>query len=227
MSNILDLITSQLGPDAYEKIGKQLGTDPQQSRSAVESALPVLLGALARNTGNPEGAANLASALDRDHDGSILNNLDGFLQSTGQGKGGAILGHVLGGQRGRVEQYVSKSSGLGSENTGKLLEMLAPIVLGSLGQQKKSQGLDAGGLAGMLTKVISGGGASGSASATGKTASATGKTAGAALPSDKSEAMSPQQKILASLLDSDKDGDISDDLVNLGGKLLGGFFGRK
>jgi len=153
----------------------------------------------------------LANALDRDHDGSLLNNLDSFLKAPEQGKGSGILGHVLGGQRGRVEQYVSKSSGLNAGSTGQLLEMLAPLVMGSLGKQKKSQGLDAGGLAGMLGQVLGGQGASGATS---------GQTG-------QKPAKSPQQQLLASLLDSDKDGDISDDLINLGGKLLGGMFGKK
>lgn len=211
MVNILEQISSQLGDYAYQKIGQQLGLDANTSKMAVQNALPVLIGALARNTQDPKGAAALAGALDRDHDGSVLNNLDSFLKAPEQGKGAGILGHVLGSQRGRVEQYVSKSSGLNTNNTGQLLEMLAPLVMGSLGKHKKSQGLDAGGLAGMLGQVLNGQGASG---------------AQAAQPGQK-PAKSPQQQLLASLLDSDKDGDISDDLINLGGKLLGGMFGKK
>jgi len=153
MATILEQISSQLGDDAYQKIGQRLGLDAAASKKAVENALPVLLGAIARNTQNPQGASSLASALDRDHDGSVLNNLDAFLKAPEQGKGAGILGQVLGGQ--------------------------AP-----------------GG-----TKATT--------------------QSGAKAPK------SPQQHLLASLLDSDKDGDISDDLVNLGSKLLGGMFGKK
>ena len=137
MESLLDLITSQLGQDSYQKIGQQLGVDATQSRSAVESALPILISALARNAQQPQGASSLANALDRDHDGSILQNLDGFLKSPDQGAGGAILGHVLGGQRGKVEEYVSRSSGLSLGNTGPLLEMLAPHCIGKPGPAEK------------------------------------------------------------------------------------------
>lgn len=203
--NLLEQLQQQLGPMAYEQIGKQLGLDAGQSRSAVESALPVLIGALAKNAQQPQGAASLAKALDRDHDGSILTQLDGFLKAPGQGDGSAILGHVLGAQRGKVEQYVSKSSGINTANAGSLLEMLAPIVMGSLGQQKRQQGLDASGLAGMLGGLLGGG----------------QKGAQANAP------RSIQQQVLNALLDSDKDGDISDDLLQMGGKLLGGLFKKK
>jgi hypothetical protein len=178
---------------------------------------------MARNTQNAQGASALASALDRDHDGSVLNNLDAFLRTPEQGKGAGILNHVLGAQRGRVEQYVAKSSGLNSGNSGQLLEMLAPLVMGSLGKQKKAQGLDAGGLAGMLGQLLGGAQTSGTS-----TTSRPGNAAAQQAPGAGAKAAkSPQQQLLESLLDGDKDGDIKDDLLNLGGKLLGGMFGKK
>jgi len=233
MATLLEQISSQLGDETLQKIGQKLGLDAEASKSAIESALPVLLGAMARNTQNTQGASALASALDRDHDGSVLNNLDAFLQAPEQGKGAGILNHVLGAQRGRVEQYVSKSSGLNSGNTGQLLEMLAPLVMGSLGQQKKAQGLDAGGLAGMLGQLLGGGQTGNASSGGGQTGTAPGNAGQASAGARQAPgnagkaAKSPQQQLLESLLDSDKDGDIKDDLLNLGGKLLGGMFGKK
>ena len=198
MSDIMDMITSQLSGEAMKQISRQLGTNEQQSSSANAAALPVLLGAMNKNAKTSEGASALAGALEKDHDGSILDNLGGFLGNASQGPGAGILGHVLGGQRGKVEQYVSKTSGLNTQGSGQLLEMLAPVVMGALGKQKREQGLDAGALAGMLGNVMS-----------------------------NRQSQAPQQnQILGALLDSDGDGDITDDIVNLGGKLLGGLFKR-
>ena len=198
MSDIMDMITSQLSGEAMKQISRQLGTNEQQSSSAIAAALPVLLGAMNKNAKTSEGASALAGALEKDHDGSILDNLGGFLGNASQGPGAGILGHVLGGQRGKVEQYVSKTSGLNTQGSGQLLEMLAPVVMGALGKQKREQGLDAGALAGMLGNVMS-----------------------------NRQSQAPQQnQILGALLDSDGDGDITDDIVNLGGKLLGGLFKR-
>ncbi len=198
MSNILEQLAAQLGPDAYQKIGQQLGINSQQSQAAVQTALPILIGALARNAQKPQEAEAIAGALDRDHDGSLLNNLGSFLNSPDRNAGAGILGHVLGGQKGKVEEYVAKSSGLNSNNSAALLEMLAPLVMASLGQQKKSQGLDASGIAGLLGGVLGG-------------KSSTGGQV-------------PIQQLLNSLLDSNKDGKISDDLLRMGGKMLGGMF---
>lgn len=211
MDQLLNILTQQLGQQGIGKIGQQLGLDEQQSASAIGAALPVLMGALAKNAQEPEGAASLAGALDRDHDGSVLNNLEGFLQNPAQGKGAGILGHMLGGKRPRVEQYVSKSAGLSGQQSGQLLEMLAPLVMGGLGQQKRQQNLDSNGLAGMLGGLLNSG--------------ALGGALGGA--SGGTKASQGGNPLLNALLDQDGDGDISDDLIGMGGKLLGGLFGRK
>jgi hypothetical protein len=45
---------------------------------------------------------------------------------------------------------LSQSSGISLASAGKLLAILAPIVMGVLGRAKRDQGLDSGGLAGLL-----------------------------------------------------------------------------
>ena len=56
---ILDLIQQSLGNREMDQIGSQLGTGPQQTQQAVAAALPLLLGALGRNTAEPQGARAL------------------------------------------------------------------------------------------------------------------------------------------------------------------------
>ena len=50
---------------------------------------------MARNTSNQQGAESLHNALQKDHDGSILDNLGGFLNNAQSGPGAGILRHVL------------------------------------------------------------------------------------------------------------------------------------
>ena len=75
-TSIVSEIQKQLGPDAVESIGRQLGADTQTTSNAIGMALPMLLGGLAKNASNPQGASSLNSALSA-HDGSILDNLGG------------------------------------------------------------------------------------------------------------------------------------------------------
>lgn len=200
MSSLLEGLMGQLGGDALGGLASQIGADKNQTQAGIAAALPLLMGALSRNAAKPEGAQALNSALERDHDGSILDDIGGFLGRGDTSTGAGILGHVLGAKQQRVEQGISKSSGLGGAATGKLLAMLAPMVLGQLGKAKRQGGMDASALAGML------GG-----------------------ERQAIEKQAPQQMgLLNSLLDQDGDGDTDlGDIAKLGGGLLGKFLGGK
>jgi len=147
MPSLLDGLMQQLGGDTVRQLSTQLGADPATTQKAVGAALPAILGALARNAQSADGAASLAGALERDHDGSALQDITSTL---GAGGGAGILKHVFGGRQGAVEQGVGAATGLSGPQAGQLLAMLAPIVMGALGSAKRSGGLDAGGLAAML-----------------------------------------------------------------------------
>lgn len=150
MSSILEMLGQQLSGGTVDQISQRLGTDASSTQNAIAAALPTLLSALGRNAASPQGASSLASALDRDHDGSVLDDLAGFLGSGGTGPGDGILSHALGARRSRVEHGLAATSGLDTGKVGQLLAMLAPLVMGALGRMKREQGLDAGALAGQL-----------------------------------------------------------------------------
>lgn len=203
MTGILDLLADHVGGRNINQLAGAIGADPGQTQKAVAVALPAMLTALNRNTNTTDGAKGLAQALERDHDGSLLDNLGGFLQGQMAGKqadGGGILGHVLGGQRQRVEQGVAQASGLDMGQVAKLLPLLAPIVMAALGKRKRQAGLDAGGLSGMLGQEA--------------------HRARQAAPDGLLGALS-------GFLDQDGDGSIQDDIAGqVGRAALGKLFGR-
>ncbi len=198
--SILDLVTQSLGGGATRQIGQQLGVDDGAAAKAISGALPVLVGALARNSASSSGAGALASALDRDHDGSILDDIGGFLGGGGaEGVGSGILKHVLGGRQGQVQSGIGQASGLSSGQAGQLLSMLAPIVMGALGKAQRGRGLDAGGLGAMLGQE-----------------------------QRQIERREPGLGgLLGNLLDADGDGSVVDDLAKVGGSLLGNLLGGR
>jgi hypothetical protein len=152
-----------------------------------------------RNTDQPDGAESLFNALNRDHDGSILDNLGGFLGGAASGPGDGILGHVLGGKRRSVETGLSRMSGLDMGSIAKLLPILAPIIMGFLGRTQKQRGFDANSLSEFLT---------------GERQRAQSRDPGG-------------MGVLGDLLDTNDDGQVIDDVVKLGGSLLGGLLGPK
>lgn len=156
--DLMQMLQSQLDDNLLGQISQQIGANPQQTATAANGIFASLLGGLANNATSEGGLSSLLGALDKNHDGSVLDDLPGLvgglLQSGGQGSGAAnglgILGHVLGDRQDAVAQQVSQSSGLNMNQVMQLLPVLAPIVMGVLGRAKNQGNFDIGDLAGIL-----------------------------------------------------------------------------
>jgi hypothetical protein len=144
--DLMVLLNNALNSDTIRQISQQLGADEGATSDAIQAALPMLLGGLANQSASQSGAASLLSALDRDHDGSVLDDLGGFLGDYLSGRGAGILSHIFGAQEGAVERGVSQASGLDLSKVGPLLMMLAPIVMGALGRARREEGIGEGDL---------------------------------------------------------------------------------
>jgi hypothetical protein len=156
--DLMQILQGQLSDDVLGQLSEQIGADKEQTASAANGIFATLLGGLANNASSEGGLTSLGAALDRDHDGSILDDLMGMVggMMQGQGQSGAlngagILGHILGGQQETAASQISQSSGLNMGQVMKLMPILAPIVMGVLGRAKNQGGLDLGSLAGVLT----------------------------------------------------------------------------
>jgi hypothetical protein len=179
-----------------DALSQQLGADTNTTQSAVKAALPMLIGALDKNTDSPQGAQSLQQALASDHDGSIFDNLSGFLGSTDNGSGAAILGHIFGQKQGTVEQGVSKMSGMSPELVGSLLQNLAPIIMGYLGKQQREQNLNPDDLSSMLGRERE------------------------AVQQQGDSTASTAVDLITSLMDQDGDGSMLDDIGGMLGRFM-------
>jgi hypothetical protein len=188
--SMLDMLQQRLGGDAVNQISRQLGTDPATTQAAIATALPMLVGALARNAQDPDKAGALANALGR-HDGSVLDDVAGYLGRADTGDGGGILGHVLGARQETVQTGLGQAAGLDPSKAGTLLSMLAPLVMGALGKAQREKGLDTGDLAGMLGTE----------------------------QQRAADAAPGVMGMLSSFLDRDHDGSVMDDIGGMLGKL--------
>jgi hypothetical protein len=150
MNAITQIITQQLGGTAARTLAQRFGISETTANTAVQIGVPLILAALARNASQPQEAENLHQAVANDHDGSILDNLAGYLQNPQTANGSGILGHVFGTQRPAVENNLAQATGMDQSTAGGLMETLAPIVMGSLGKAQQQEGLDASGLSDLL-----------------------------------------------------------------------------
>jgi hypothetical protein len=79
MNAITQMITQQLSGSASHAIAQRFGISETTANTAIQMAIPLILAALARNASQPQEAQNLHQAIANDHDGSIFNNLMGYL----------------------------------------------------------------------------------------------------------------------------------------------------
>jgi hypothetical protein len=212
MSGLLDLINSPIGKQIISGVSGQTGQPTDKTAGVLQMAMPILMGAMKRNASTPGGAQGLMNALSSKHDGSILNDLGGLfgggVDDSVMNDGAGILGHILGSKQPQVENALSSKSGLDAGSISQILKVAAPILLGFLGKQTRQQNVTSpDALSGLLGGLMGGG-----------------------------SAANKQQSLIESLLDSDGDGSVIDDLAGmvlsgnkkgggLGG-LLGGLFGK-
>ena len=198
--DILGMLKGQLGEAVISQLGNAIGGSKEQTSAGIDAALPTILGALSRGSQTEGGQNALMSFLDKDGDGDIMDDLQGYIGGGNDTNGGSsIIEQFLGGKKDAVNAAISQNSGLNQEASSNLMTQLAPMVMNMLGKGGKGQGggLDINSVLGLLQ--------------------------------NQGEATKKGGNLgfVANLLDQDGDGSITDDALNIGKSLLGGFFGKK
>lgn len=206
MADLMKLLQDQVSDSLMDQLlGQVGGSVPKNNAStAVNGVMDLLMGGLAKNASTPQGASSLLNALDRDHDGSILDDVAGFLGGAKEASnsnmlnGAGILKHILGGKQDNAVNVLSKQSGLDKSQLLSLMIKMAPVVMGMLGKVKKEKNLDQGGLTDFLKQS-----------------------------QETHRASTGGMDLFTRLLDKDGDGSIVDDVAQSGFKaLLGRLFKR-
>ena len=152
--NLVSLIMQFLTPDMIGRIASALGLDRTNTQTAIGAAVPGLLAGLSGVAAQPGGAQKLVDTVRQQTGalGSFANMIGASGQSSLIEKGSQILSSLLGSRdQTALAGAVSKYAGLGQSASGSLLGMLAPIVMGTIGQQQGTRSLDAGGIASLLS----------------------------------------------------------------------------
>lgn len=208
MAGLLDLLNSPMGKQFISGVAGQTGQSENKTADVLSMAMPLLLGGMKKNVASPQGAEGLMNALSNQHDGSILDDLGGLfsggVDQSVMDDGAGILGHVFGNSQANVTNALSQKSGLDAGAIANILQIAAPIVMGYLGRQKAQGSVN--------------------------DANGMNSLLGSMLGGQPQE----NQSLITTLLDSDGDGSILDDVAGmvmgsskksggLGG-LLGGLF---
>jgi len=152
--NLVSLAMQLLGPMVISRIASSLGLSQGIAGKLISAAIPTVLAGLTGKAVQPGGATSLTNVLSK-IDPSILSNLENIIGGPQQqqftDRGTSALSSLLGGNAvNAIAGALGKFGGVDTSKGSSLLGMLAPVVLGTLSQQQKANGLDAGGVANLL-----------------------------------------------------------------------------
>lgn len=201
--NVEDLLQGPLKNIVLDQLTNQLGlSDADKASAAMDTTINVLLNAVSKNVSQPEGASSFLNALNRDHDGSIMDHLSDYIggqfqpQNAATVNGSGILRHLLGENLDSVAQTISKQTGLDAAQIMKIMATVAPILMGILGkanqQSQNTPGPSSGGS--LIDMVLN--------------------------TTKKVNQQSKQGNILTQILDKNGDGSIIDDVAGMGFKTI-------
>ncbi|UWX60341.1 DUF937 domain-containing protein [Chryseobacterium oranimense] len=150
--SLIDLLTGNTSNQVAEQAENKFGISKNQIIALLAVAAPLVISYLRNKSQDANEAEALNNALDKDHDGSILD--DASQAEARQAEGGSILDHVFGSQKSTVENQLSQNTGISIDKIGPVLAMLAPVIMGYIGKEKQQNNVGAGGLGDLLGGIL-------------------------------------------------------------------------
>jgi len=152
--NIMDLVQEQLGDQVKGQIGNLLGDQSSMTDAGLKATVPALLDGFTKRASVPGGADAMFDAVSRQDDG-LLDNV-GSMLGGGQGNsliqtGTKLLSGLFGNSGlGSLAGILAGVTGLSKGNTGSLMGIVAPIIIGVIKRKVMGGGMNAAGMLDML-----------------------------------------------------------------------------
>lgn len=150
--SLIDLLTGNTGNQVAEKAENKFGISRNQILALLAVAAPLIISYLRNKSQDTKEAEALNNALDKDHDGSILDDVS--QAESREAEGGSIINHIFGNDKQTVENQLSLTSGISIDKIGPILAMLAPVIMGYIGKEKQQNNVGAGGLGDLLGGIL-------------------------------------------------------------------------
>ena len=128
------LMSAMLSEESIENLGAKAESSPEEVRSVLGSALPLLLNGANAQATNQQTAPGFLGALQQ-HAQDDASNIPSFFGNVDMGDGAKIIAHLLGANTGAQTLAVAQQTGVSQAKTGNILAAVAPLLLTLLGQQ--------------------------------------------------------------------------------------------
>lgn len=138
---LLDTVGSLMKGDNLATMTKLIDADSEgAAKKGIVAGASALMATMAQQAQTPEGAAGLQQVMSN-LDPGLDNNVSGYLQNPASAKGGELLQTLLGNNATGLMSKVSQACKLSPDSVGRLMPALAPLMMGTVSQAVKSEGL--------------------------------------------------------------------------------------
>lgn len=149
--NIVSLVSQFITPVLVNRIAGALGINSGLAQMLVNGAIPSILGSLGGVAATPNGAKSISNAI-ANQDPDLLGSLTKAIGGAGQGDmlstGANMLGSLIGSNAvGGLAGALGKFAGADANAAKGVLGMVAPAIMGTLGQQDPDNWSDGNGIA--------------------------------------------------------------------------------
>lgn len=129
--DIMQMLMQSVGGNVVREAAEKFGIDPNMAQSVVNMATPAIMNQFGKQASTEQGANNISNAMD-------------------SGDFGNLLGMVMGNKQNAVQNHIAQQTGADSGMVGNIMQMLGPMLMGGLNQQRQDNGFDVMGLASQL-----------------------------------------------------------------------------
>jgi len=153
-SDLIASIHRMITPDLVGKIAGGLGQDKGAVSQAVAAGIPAILAVLAGVADSSAGAQRISNVLSQSSASldDVKSSFTGGSQQEIADHGAGVLSTLFGNSTfNSLVVALSAYSGIAQSSGKSLLGLLAPLVLGALGQKQRTLGLDASGITHLLS----------------------------------------------------------------------------
>jgi hypothetical protein len=152
-TNLVLYVKQFVTPDMVGRIAAVLELNRSDAQTGVSAAVPALLAAFCGLSDKPGGAQSLVNTIKQQSGvpDNFASMIGGSNQSSFVERGSSLLTSLLGSHdQAALTGAVARSAGLGQNKATSLLGMLTPMVMGLIGKQIGTRGVDVGSLTSLL-----------------------------------------------------------------------------
>ncbi|GAB3642356.1 DUF937 domain-containing protein [Spirosoma arcticum] len=168
--NLLELANSYISNDVVEQVSTTLGETPQNTQTAINGALPTVLGGLIQKSAEPGGIGGIMDMVAQvitpnraggevitpeggvfSQLGSLFDGNDGTQMSSFMSMGSGLVTSLFGDKAEGIASALSAHSGIKQTSASSLMSLVTPVLLGVLGKRIEADGSGLSGLAGLLS----------------------------------------------------------------------------